>query len=137
MVTFLTRHLGNPVPSPATFDQIGQRFRRAVTSFAEANDIAVVRFSKDDRKIDVMGRYLAAAARQGGSRVAAIGVAQEFAPVWIGYRRESTSPVPQFTFAKAQRRVTCYYFYVVDDEFGAGFVKICSYFPYPVKVWVL
>lgn len=34
------------------------------------------------------------------------------------------------------RRVTCYYFYVVDAEFGAGFVKICSYFPYPVKVWV-
>ena len=31
VVTFLTRHLGNPVPSPATFDQIGQRFRRAVT----------------------------------------------------------------------------------------------------------
>jgi hypothetical protein len=136
VVTFLTRHLGNPVPSPATFDQIGQRFRRAVTSFAEANDIAVVRFSKDDRKIDVMGPYLQAAARTGGSRVAAIGVAQEFAPVWTGYQRESTSPIPQFTFAKAQRRVTCYYFYVVDDEFGAGFVKICSYFPYPVKVWV-
>jgi len=136
VVTFLTRHLGNPVPSPAIFDQIGQRFRRAVASFADANDIAVVRFSKDDRKIDVMGPYLQAAAKAGGSRVAAIGVAQEFAPVWTGYQRESTSPVPQFTFAKAQRRVTCYYFYVFDDDFGAGFVKICSYFPYPVKVWV-
>ncbi len=32
VVTFLTRHLGNPVPSPAIFDQIGQRFRRAVKS---------------------------------------------------------------------------------------------------------
>jgi hypothetical protein len=136
VVTFLTRHLGNPVPSPAIFDQIGQRFRRAVASFADANDIAVVRFGKDDRKIDVMGPYLEAAARAGGSRVAAIGVAQEFAPVWTGYQRESGSAIPQFTFAKAQRRVTCYYFYVVDDDFGAGFVKICSYFPYPVKVWV-
>jgi hypothetical protein len=51
VVTFLTRHLGNSVPSPAIFDQIGQRFRRAVASFADANDIAVVRFGKDDRKI--------------------------------------------------------------------------------------
>jgi hypothetical protein len=136
VVTFLTRHLGNPVPSPAIFDRIGQRFRRAVTTYAEANNIAVVRFAKDDRKIEVMGPYLKAAALAGGSRVAAIGVAQEFAPVWTGYQRESSSPVPQFTFAKAQRRVTCYYFYVVDDEFGAGFVKICSYFPYPIKVWV-
>src|SRR5262245_13746400 len=83
-----------------------------------------------------MSPYLRAAAQAGGSRVAAIGVAQEFAPVWTGYQRQSASPVPQFTFAKAQRRVTCYYFYVVDADFGAGFVKICSYFPYPVKVWV-
>jgi hypothetical protein len=56
-----------------------------------------------------MGPYLQAAAELGGSRVAAIGVAQEFAPVWTGYQRESTSPVPQFTSAKAQRRVTCYW----------------------------
>jgi hypothetical protein len=72
VVTFLARHLGNPVPSRAIFDHKGQLFRRAVTSFAEANDIAVVRFSKDDRKIDVMSRYLQAAARAGGPRVAAI-----------------------------------------------------------------
>jgi hypothetical protein len=136
VVTFLTRHLGNPIPSPAIFDHIGQRFRRAVTSFAEANDITVVRFGKDDRKIEVMGPYLKAAAAAGGSRVAAIGVAQEFAPVWTGYQRQSTSTVPQFTFAKAQRRVTCYYFYVVDDDFGPAFVKIGSYFPYPIKVWL-
>ena len=27
IVTFLTRHLGFPIPCPALFDQIGQRFR--------------------------------------------------------------------------------------------------------------
>jgi hypothetical protein len=136
VVTFMTRHLGKPVPSPAIFDHIGQRFRRAVKSYIDANNIAVIRFGKDDRKADVVEPYLTAAASTSGSRVAAIGVAQEFAPVWTGYQRQSSSPVPQFTFVKAQRRVTCYYFYVVDEEFGAGFVKICSYFPYPVKVWV-
>ena len=34
-----------------------------------------------------------------------------------------------------QRRVTCYYFYVWDDDFGPAFVKVCAYFPYPMKVW--
>jgi hypothetical protein len=63
-------------------------------------------------------------------------VAQEFAPVWTAYQRDSTGELPQFSFAKAQRRVTCYYFYVVDEQFGPGFVKICSYFPYPIKVWL-
>ena len=24
-----------------------------------------------------------------------------------------------------------------DRQFGAGFIKICSYFPYPAKMWVL
>ncbi|MGH8991549.1 MAG: hypothetical protein ACRDZ7_08490, partial [Acidimicrobiia bacterium] len=41
-----------------------------------------------------------------------------------------------FTFFKEQRRVGVYYFYVLDPDFGPGFIKICTYFPYPAKVWV-
>jgi hypothetical protein len=32
--------------------------------------------------------------------------------------------------------VSVYYFYVLDRDFGPGFIKLCSYFPYPAKVWV-
>jgi hypothetical protein len=28
-----------------------------------------------------------------------------------------------------------YYFYLWDDGFGPAFIKICAYFPYPIKVW--
>ena len=41
-----------------------------------------------------------------------------------------------FSFAVSQRRVTCYYFYVWDDDFGPAFVKVCAYFPYPMKIWI-
>jgi hypothetical protein len=34
VVSFLTAHLGYPIPSPAIFDKIGTAFRRAVTRFA-------------------------------------------------------------------------------------------------------
>jgi hypothetical protein len=137
VVTFLTKHLGKPIPSPAVFEQMGTRFRNAVRSFAHDNDIPVVRFGKDDRKIDVMRPYQDRLAAAGRCGVAAIGVAQEFQPVWTAYQRNTRAKdLPQFTFAKAQRRVSCYYFYVVDEQFGPGFVKICSYFPYPIKVWV-
>jgi hypothetical protein len=137
VVTFLTRHLGKPVPSPAVFEQIGDRFRRAVTKFAAVGEIPVVRFGKDDRKIDVMRPYQDRLTATGRCGVAATGVAQEFQPVWTAYQRDTrATDLPQFTFAKAQRRVSCYYFYVVDEQFGSGFVKICSYFPYPIKVWV-
>ena len=81
---FLTQHLGNPIPSPAILEKIGTAFRKAVRSFAADNKIPVVRFGKDDRKIDVMRPYLAAQAATGRSGVAAIGVAQEFAPVFTG-----------------------------------------------------
>jgi len=68
--------------------------------------------------------------------VAAIGVAQEFAPVFIGTQRPDATGTPWYTFGKADRRVTCYYFYLWDTEFGPAFLKVCAYFPYPAKVWI-
>ena len=66
----------------------------------------------------------------------AVGVAQEFQRVWTAYRRETSTAAPQFTFAKADRRVTCYYFYLWDESFGPAFIKVCAYFPYPAKISV-
>ena len=136
VVAFMTQHLGLPIPSPALFDKIGQKFRRSVASFAEANGIPWVKFAKDARKADVMAPYLKRAAATGRSQVAAIGVAQEFQRVWAAYQRDTKTAAPQFTFAKADRRVTCYYFYLWDEDFGPAFVKVCAYFPYPAKIWV-
>ena len=136
VVAFMTQYLGLPIPSPALFDKIGQRFRRAVASFAGGNDIPWVRFGKGDRKADVMRPYLDRQAATGRSGVAAIGVAQEFQRVWVAYRRETSTAAPQFTFVKADRRVTCYYFYLWDEGFGPAFIKVCAYFPYPAKIWL-
>jgi hypothetical protein len=54
----------------------------------------------------------------------------------MGYTRRCKTGSPQFSFDKADRRVTVYYFYILDPAFGLGFIKICSYFPYPLKMWV-
>ena len=32
--------------------------------------------------------------------------------------------------------MTCYYFYLWDEDLGPAFVKVCAYFPYPAKIWV-
>ena len=136
VVAFMTQHLGMPIPSPALSGKIGQKFRRAVASFAEANGIPWVKFARDDRKAGVMAPYFKRAAAEGRPQVVAIGVAQEFQRVWAAYRRETSTAAPQFTFAKADRRVTCYYFYLWDADFGPAFIKVCAYFPYPAKIWV-
>ena len=134
VVVFLTQHLGNPIPSPAAFTKIGNAFRAAVARFAAEHQIPVVRFARDARKQEVMRSYLEQATEPG---VVAIGVAQEFQSVFTGYDRAAGKPgPPSFAFAKADRRVSVYYFYVLDRDFGPGFIKLCSYFPYPARVWV-
>jgi hypothetical protein len=136
VVLFLTRHLGNPIPSPALMDQIGQRFRRAVDSYAQANRIPVVRFVKGQRKVDVMAPLMARAAATGRSQVVAVGLAQEYAWVATAGTTYTESGYPHFTFGRAQRRVSCVYFYLWDTDMGGAFIKVCTYFPYPMKIWV-
>jgi len=136
VVSFMTAHLGYPIPSPAIMDKIGTAFRRAVDRFAVDSEIPVVRFSKGDRKIDAMRPYLSAQARTGRSGVVAIGLAQEFQNVFASAKHLGNNGVPWFSFYKADRRVTCFYFYVWDEDFGPAFIKICAYFPYPIKVWL-
>src|SRR5947199_7750438 len=93
VVAFLSGHLGFPFPSPALFNQIGGRFRRAVESYAARNDVAWVKFGKDDDKLAVMRPHLDRQAATGTSAVAAIGVAQEFQRVWAATEgKTSTAP---------------------------------------------
>ena len=142
VVRFLTGHLGHPVPSPALFQKIGNRFRREVDRFAASGGVPVLHLKKpdrsrwDDRKLDHVRPYLDRAASEQRFGVVAIVVAQQFQ--WVtGARNRSRIPgVASYDFVKEERRVNAYYFYVRDREFGAGFIKICSYFPYPAKVWV-
>ena len=142
VVNFLTRHLGNPVPSPALFAKIGNRFVRDVKAFAAAKDIPIIRLAKpdrlrwDDRKIDHVRPYVDAAEADGRFGVVAIVSAQEFQFVFGGRNRSDIPGVASFDFTKSSRRVGVFYFYVLDPDFGVGFIKICTYFPYPGKVWV-
>src|SRR5215218_10807374 len=136
VVSFMTQHLGYPIPSRAILEKIGTRFRRDVTRFAAGNRIPVVRFNNTDRKLEVMRRYITAQARTGRSGVAAIGVAQEFQSVFASHQRRGPNNIPWFSFTKADRRVTCFYFYLWDADFGPAFIKVCAYFPYPIKVWL-
>jgi len=50
VVSFMRDHLGCPVPSPAIMSRIGDRFRAAVTAFAESSGIPLLHFKADDRQ---------------------------------------------------------------------------------------
>ncbi len=139
---FLEQHLGNPVPSPVIIERIGNRFRRNVKAFAQTNGIPILALKKpdrsrwDDRKLDHVRPYLERAERDGRFGVVAIVTAQEFQWVFSATKRVGAGGGIWFDYTKTERRVGTYYFYVLDPDFGAGFIKICTYFPYPAKVWV-
>src|SRR5215469_207202 len=148
VVNFLTDHEHNPIPSPALLERRGQAFRRAVLSFAEANDIPVVNFAgrRDkgrpgvladspwpERKIDQVMPLMRKAAATGRSQVVAIGVAQEYQRVFTGVNDKTATGAVWFSCNRAERRVTCYYFYLWDAGFGPAFIKICAYFPYRAR----
>ena len=119
------------------FRQLGDRFRKAVLSFSDANDIPWIKFGKDEAKLEVMQPHLARQASTGRSGVAAIGVAQEFQRVRTAYEAKTSTGTPRWSFVKTDRRVTCYYFYLWDAGFGPAFIKVCAWFPYPAKIYLL
>lgn len=65
VVNFLTQHEGKPVPSPALLERRGQAFRRAVVSFAEANNIPMISFAARRRSA---GRVCSPTARGRNAR---------------------------------------------------------------------
>jgi hypothetical protein len=103
-------------------------------SFAADNGIPVIRFRAGERKADVVKPYFDAVAEPG---VVALGIAQEVQHVTMGtaINRDADSGLPHYTFARRQRRVTVFYFYIYDDNWGPCFIKLCAYFPYPGKLW--
>jgi hypothetical protein len=142
VVRFLTGHRGHPLPSPALLGQIGNRFVRQVKAFAAANRVPLLRLGVpdrsrwDDRKLDHVRPYLQAAERDGRFGVVAIVSCQEFAHVFSARNRATRPGAVSFEFFIERRRVGAFYFYFHDREFGPGFVRICTYFPYPARVWV-
>jgi hypothetical protein len=142
VVRFITQHLGKPIPSAALLGTIGNRFRREVRAFADAHGIPILQLKKpdrsrwDDRKLDHVRPYLERAERERRFGVVAIVACQEFQWV-ISARNRATKPKAVcFEFFREERRVGVYYFYICDPDFGPGFIKICTYFPYPAKVWL-
>jgi len=112
-----------------------------VKAFSAERNVPILRLKKpdrtrwDDRKLDHVRPYLERAEAEGRTGVAAIVAAQEFQWVFSAKNRSPRPGVASFDFVKEERRVGIYYFYILDAEFGPTFIKVCTYFPYPTKVW--
>lgn len=135
LVSFLVKHRGQPILSPALLGKLTADFVAAVERFARERDIPVVRFEKKQRKEEVARSYFERAGDREG--VVLIGIAQEKAKAFRGYRpQRSASGIPHYEFTRASVCVNHYYFYIMDRDFGPCFIKLCSYAPFAGRVWI-
>src|SRR5208283_4048798 len=79
---FMRFQLGMPVPSPVVLGRVSERFREAVKSLAEREDIPLYQFQHKERKDDIANNFRRQ--RQVRDGIVFIGVAQEKAQAFNG-----------------------------------------------------
>jgi hypothetical protein len=129
---FLRDHLGHPIPSPALFPPIHDRFVAAIKQYATASHVPLIAFERGQRKDDVVAEYRARRPMRDG--VVVIGVAQEKMRAFKAQKRCGPGKAITFDFSRQSVAVNHYYFYVQDLEWGPAFLKIGTYLPYPIKL---
>jgi hypothetical protein len=129
---FLQEHLGHPIPSPALFKPLHDRFVSAIPAFAHRYRIPILAFEPKQRKDDIVADYRRRFTGREG--VVVIGVAQEKMRSFKAQKRAGPGTKVTFDFSRQSVSVNHYYFYVLDRAWGPAFLKIGTYLPYPVKL---
>jgi hypothetical protein len=93
-----------------------------------------VKFANGDRKIDVIRPYLDAAERAEQPRVFVGSGKPASSSGSLMPRNSRPGRSVWFRFYRTERLVTCFCCCIWEERCGPGFIKICSYAPYPVKV---
>jgi hypothetical protein len=131
LITFIRQELGFPIPSPMVLPCVSNAFRTAVEAFAAKQGLKIVDFTHDEAKDDTARAHLSKFDKPSG--VVLIGKAQEKAIGYTASRKDQGTRV-WFDYRRHEVRVTHYYFYLLDEQFGLFFIKVCTYFPFDVKV---
>ena len=127
---------GFPIPSPAALGRISQAYVRAIERFASKHKVPVVHFKKGEVKEETARRYMQKAERQGRFGVVMIGVCQERASAWRGYRQGGSDAHPHFCYRRMSVFPNYYYVYIRDPEWGPAFIKTIAYAPWPVWIYL-
>jgi len=131
-LVYFLRQRGYQIPSPTLLNQATKKYNAAVKAFASQNNIPLIQFESGVRKDDIAQSYRAKFEASEG--VVFIGTAQEKAYSFKASQRKGRGNQVGFDYSRQSVRVKHYYFYLQDEDFGPGFIKICTYVPYAVKL---
>jgi hypothetical protein len=131
LINFIREQMGFPIPSPMLLAPVSEAFRTAVEKFAKEQGLTIVNFAHGEKKDETARAHLAKFDQSSG--VVLIGKAQEKTKGYTARRKDHGTKV-WFDYSRRDVFVTHYYFYILDEEFGLFLIKVCTYFPFDVKV---
>ena len=134
LACFLKSNAGEEIPRYAILGERTARLLRDLDQFIEAGKIPVVHFEKGQRK-DIARPHLDAAEAAGREGVVLIGIAQERADVFRPPAKRDREP-GHYAVRRTSAYVDHVYFYLFDAQVGGAFIKLCTYGPWSLRVWL-
>lgn len=131
LVNYIRKALGKSIPSPAVLSSETKSFVKAVEEFVSQRDIPLIAFERKQRKDDVANKLRRDHPQRDG--VVFVGVAQEKASAFKAQKSRVGGGVG-FDYSRQSVYVKHFYFYIDDEDFGACFIKVCTYAPYAVRI---
>ncbi len=129
---FLTGHLSNEIPRYSVLGEKTRSFIKETEKIAKDNKIPIIHFEKHTRKEAIAKPYFNTAKSEG---MVLIGISQEKSNTFRPIGKKEREP-GKYSVTRASSYVNHYYFYILDNEFGPTFIKICSYAPFSIRVWL-
>jgi len=132
LITFIREQMGFPIPSPMLLPPVTQAFRKLLSSTPKTKDWISWILPKQKMKTKTiwLGRTWSNLPNRMG------GADRESSGKGAGLQRTTKDHGTKVWFEYSRQRlfVTYYYFYILDEDFGLFFIKVCTYFPFDIKV---
>lgn len=133
LIRFLVHHRKQKIPSPSLLNQMTLKFTQSIKDYAQEHNIPIIHFERGVRKDDVAAKMRVKHPVKDG--VVFIGIAQEKTNAFKGKKKNQKGYVG-FDYSRQPVFVNHYYFYLYDDDFGEAFIKISTYAPFAMKVYI-
>lgn len=133
-VAFFLRKRGTPILSPVVFKKLTDQYVTRVEAFSRGINVPILKVPTESKPGDFAQKFLQEAEKKDRWGIVAILVNQERCRSFTSIRISKEHAV--FDVCSKARAVNHYYFYIRDREFGCSFIRIGTYLPFPMRVWL-
>lgn len=112
-----------------TFKMITQLLIKNIEKYAKENNIPIIESNNHENKLKLASKHL----KQNKEGIFCIIKSQENSTCFGTYQNKNKTHT---TITKVHRLVNSYYLYLTDAEFGLSYIKICSYLPFNVEIYL-